>query len=156
MDLILEFISRPTNVYIAGLASAVIFFLISIIHGYWNIGGKWGLKAAVPEENGKYIYYMTPMSIFGIMFVSFLAGLVMLGRVGVFDKLEPEFLYRWLPWASVVVFSLRAMGDFRYVGFFKKVKFTTFSYWDGLLVTPLCAANAVASLIVALSPFPPA
>ena len=88
------------------------------------------------------------------LLLGFLAGFVMLGRIGLFSNLQPEFVYRWLPWISFVVFLLRSVGDFKYSGLFKKVKFTTFAFWDNWLVIPLCAINSMASLIVAMSPFP--
>jgi hypothetical protein len=37
----------------------------------------------------------------------------------------------------------RAMGDFNYVGFFKRVRGTRFARMDTLLYSPLCLALAV-------------
>jgi hypothetical protein len=154
MEQLFSYLAHPITILSAGIVSSAIFFLSTLIHGYWTLGGKIGLAAAVPEEDGKFVYYMTPMSIFAIMFVSLLAGVVMLGRIGLFSDLQPEFIYRWLPWVSAAIFTLRAVGDFRYSGLFKKVKVSAFAYWDNLVVTPLCIINALASLVVALSPFP--
>jgi hypothetical protein len=47
----------------------------------------------------------------------------------------------------VAVFAIRALGDFKYVGFFKKVKNTDFAINDTKYFTPLCAFVAVSLLI---------
>jgi catechol 2,3-dioxygenase-like lactoylglutathione lyase family enzyme len=47
------------------------------------------------------------------------------------------------------VFLLRAVGDFRLVGFFKRVRGTPFARWDTRLFSPLCVALGLASLWVA-------
>jgi hypothetical protein len=38
---------------------------------------------------------------------------------------------------------LRAIGDFRYVGFFKRIRDSKFARLDTLAYSPLCAALAV-------------
>jgi hypothetical protein len=43
---------------------------------------------------------------------------------------------------SAVLF-LRAVGDFRAVGFSKRVRDTRFAWWDTRLFSPLCLAMAV-------------
>jgi hypothetical protein len=37
-----------------------------------------------------------------------------------------------------ILFALRAMGDFHYVGFFKKVKSTPFALYDTKYFSPFC------------------
>ena len=49
-------------------------------------------------------------------------------------------------------FLLRAIGEFRYVGFFKRVRGTRFAFWDTCLFSPLCLGIGLASLWVALAP----
>jgi hypothetical protein len=48
-----------------------------------------------------------------------------------------------------VVFLLRAIGDFRLIGVFKRVRGTPFARWDSRLFSPLCVALGLASLWVA-------
>jgi hypothetical protein len=54
-------------------------------------------------------------------------------------------------WAMAAIFTVRAIGDFRYVGFFKTVRNTRFAELDTLVYTPLCLLLAIAITIVALS-----
>ena len=44
------------------------------------------------------------------------------------------------------VFALRAVGDFRCVGFFKRVKDTPFAVWDSRLFSPLCGILSLLAL----------
>jgi uncharacterized membrane protein SpoIIM required for sporulation len=46
-------------------------------------------------------------------------------------------------WLIAAVFALRAIGDFRYVGFFKRIRDTRFARLDTLAYWPLCAVLAV-------------
>jgi hypothetical protein len=46
------------------------------------------------------------------------------------------------------LFLLRAIGDFKYVGFFKSVSQTDFARLDSLLFTPLCLLIAIAAFLI--------
>ena len=55
-------------------------------------------------------------------------------------------------WAAIAlggVFLLRAMGEFRLVGFFKRVRGTPFAIWDTWLFSPLCLLLALAFFFIA-------
>jgi hypothetical protein len=46
-------------------------------------------------------------------------------------------------WLIAAVFALRAIGDFRYVGFFKRIRDSRFARLDTLAYSPLCACLAL-------------
>ncbi|EGD05771.1 hypothetical protein B1M_04736, partial [Burkholderia sp. TJI49] len=48
-----------------------------------------------------------------------------------------------------LIFAVRAVGDFRYVGFFKRIRGSRFARMDTLCYSPLCAALAlsIASMV---------
>jgi hypothetical protein len=48
------------------------------------------------------------------------------------------------------IFLARAVGDFNYVGFFKRVKRTAFAKNDSRYFAPLCLFIAVTSAVIAL------
>jgi hypothetical protein len=55
-----------------------------------------------------------------------------------------------LAWrVMAVVFVVRAVGDFHYCGFFKRVRDTAFARYDTLVYSPLCVV--IAALAVWLS-----
>jgi hypothetical protein len=51
---------------------------------------------------------------------------------------------------AILVFAVRAVGDFRYCGFFKRVKGTAFARKDTLIFSPLCTLLAALALWLSL------
>lgn len=72
--------------------------------------------------------------------------LLLAGAAVAMGQLLPAWQVMLLRLAAVV-FSLRAVGDFRYVGFWKRVKETPFAYWDTRLFSPMCVAVAVLATV---------
>jgi Protein of unknown function (DUF3995) len=63
----------------------------------------------------------------------------------------PPWYISWARLALLVVmtlFLLRAVGDFRYAGLFKKVRGTRFAKADDRLFTPLCIGVAVLLVVL--------
>jgi hypothetical protein len=50
--------------------------------------------------------------------------------------------------ALAVLFGGRAIGERRYVGFFKRVRGTAFAWWDTRVFSPLCAALSLGYLLL--------
>ena len=48
--------------------------------------------------------------------------------------------------AMAAVFAIRAIGEFRYCGFFKKITNSEFAYWDTRIYSPLCLAMSALAL----------
>ncbi|MFN0215860.1 MAG: DUF3995 domain-containing protein [Saprospiraceae bacterium] len=122
------------------LTNALIFVLLSGLHFYWMFGGKWALAQALPssENEGEKLLSPGPMAclavalgLFGFAFYNVSLG------IGFMQDQTPEAT-KWIIWAITGIFLLRAVGDFRYVGFFKKVKNTAFSKMDTKWYAPLC------------------
>lgn len=127
----------------------VIFFGLALIHFYWAIGGQWGFESALPtDEQG--VLVLNPKT-----FDSIVVG-VALVLFGVFYWLtfisEKDRFPRWLRktgmWAIPIVFALRALGDFKYVGFFKQIKSTEFAYLDTVFFSPLCLTIAIIGFVL--------
>jgi hypothetical protein len=78
----------------------------------------------------------------------FAAMLVVLGRLKMLGAVVPGWIFYWGTWAIALLFLLRAIGDFRYVGFFKSVSGTAFARWDTILFSPLCLFIAVAAFLI--------
>jgi Protein of unknown function (DUF3995) len=131
---------------IAGAAAIVILLLAAAVHIYWAAGGKAGKAAAVPTAEGRAVIKPSAMSTAMVAAgLCVIAALVAL-RIG-FLRL-PRFagdhvLVQIAVWLIAAVFALRAIGDFRYVGFFKRIRDTRFARLDTLVYSPLCAALAV-------------
>jgi hypothetical protein len=50
--------------------------------------------------------------------------------------------------AIAIIFLIRAIGDFRYVGFLKKIKNTKFAKKDTKYYSPLCSLISVLAFII--------
>src|ERR1700755_1118833 len=128
---------------ILGILLAVIFAVISLFHLYWAAGGAFGSSVAVPTvaaPSRGYTRVFKP-SAGGTILVALaflLAIAVVLGRLGFLGDNIPHRIYRWGTWAIALIFFLRAIGEFRLVGFFKRVSDTPFAHWDTWLFSPLC------------------
>ncbi|MNR60466.1 hypothetical protein D3C85_1819540 [compost metagenome] len=50
----------------------------------------------------------------------------------------PGWFMNYGGWTLALVFLIRAVGDFRWVGFMKQRRGSVFARWDTLLYSPLC------------------
>ncbi|MFN0062669.1 MAG: DUF3995 domain-containing protein [Myxococcaceae bacterium] len=125
---------------------AVILGLLAVLHVYWAFGGRWGLEAAVPRVGGKAVFEPGRAACLGVAFLLAIG----LG-VSVSAAFDPWYRTSTLR-LMALVFALRAVGDFRYVGFFKSVRDSRFAYWDTRLHSPLCALLAALATIASVAP----
>jgi hypothetical protein len=126
-----------------------IFLVLALWHFYMAVAGQSGESAAVPSRDGKPVFVPSTGStiVVGIVLMAF-AVLVACTSGMMAVGLPPR-------WLSVMSYALalgllaRAVGDFNYVGFFKRVRGTRFARMDTLLYSPLCLALAVGVAAVA-------
>lgn len=126
---------------ILALANALIFALLGGLHLYWMLGGKWGLALALPTNpggGGERTMNPGPLACLAVALglLGFAAYHVSLA-IG-FAQGRPPLANKWVIWGIAGIFLLRAVGDFRYVGFFKKIKDTEFGRMDTRWYVPLC------------------
>jgi hypothetical protein len=65
----------------------------------------------------------------------------------------PHFMLSWLSQALALVLLLRAVGDFRLVGFFKRIRGSRFAYLDTAIYSPLCLMLAIGVAMVDLAAY---
>ena len=113
-----------------------IIFCIATIHFYWVFGGKWGLSVSLPEIESQNSKAMKPGPFLTILVaLAFLMmSLIVFGST-LLPFSENQFYYLRL--AIAIVFIFRSIGDFKYFGFFKKIKKTPFAKYDNSFFTPL-------------------
>ncbi|WP_411823247.1 DUF3995 domain-containing protein [Leptospira sp. 'Mane'] len=133
--------------------NSIIFFSISGIHIYWALGGKWGSHSAIPSDlKGKKLFLPGFFATVIVASGLFLFALVTLGNLGIFDGFISRNYIHYASLGITAVFYLRALGDFRYIGLFRKIKDTDFAKQDRKFFTPLCILiGTVGLLIVKLS-----
>jgi len=154
---------------------AAVFAALSVLHVYWALGGKAGLKAAIPERpstrsahandgtpansgtpayDGTFVKAFDPAASVTLLVAGALAtvsALVSL-RAGLFAPASSGWPLR----ASLVLIALilvaRAVGDLNLVGFLKKTKGTRFAIWDTWVYSPVCGILALGMVSLVLSP----
>ena len=134
-----------------GIATAGILVVLGLLHVYWAAGGAWGGDVAVPQRDGRPLFQPSPAATVVVAVLLFAAGLVVLGRLGLWGTVLPRWPFLFGPWVLVAVFVGRVVGDFRWFGVFKRVTGTPFAAWDTWLYVPLCSLLALGCLVVAVS-----
>jgi hypothetical protein len=125
---------------VTGLAIALVaaFDLLCLMHLYWAAGGRAGNLQVLPERaDGTPLFRPGPASTLVVAVLLAIAGLLVAGRAGILPGPFPPGLVRLGTWCVSGALLLRAVGEFRYVGFFKRVRGTAFARMDSLLYSPL-------------------
>ena len=125
------------------------FALLGALHVFWALGGRLGFASAVPEVDGQRAFTPTPAATFAVALALFVASALVLGRAGIFGSLAPAALFKWPVVVMGFVFLVRAVGEFKLVGLFKRVRGTSFARWDTWLFSPLCLGISLAALWLA-------
>lgn len=134
---------------IISIVLVFILFTLGILHFYWTIGGKWAFENSLPhKETGERV--LNPKSfecfIAAIMLIAFGFFVLVKSKIILFDL--PIWLNYYGLYVLAFVFIMRAIGDFKYVGFFKKIKKTTFGRLDSKLYSPLCLLIGILLLLL--------
>lgn len=128
-----------------------IFCALSLLHFYWMMGGLWGFYAALPQKtDGSYLFIPSWKDSAVVAFGLTSFGLFYIILSGWIRFPFPEFVLKHCGWFIGGIFLLRAIGDFNYVGFFKKIKSTEFGRRDTWFYSPLCLAISVLCLWIQL------
>ena len=128
-----------------------IFTVLGTFHFYWLLGGVWGLKKAIPTKGANANTLAIPKiaTLFvGLVLVSF--GLMYLLKTGLISIDIPDWLTTYGYWFIPAIFILRAIGEFNYVGFFKKIKNTEFAKADSKVFSPLCLGIGIVGIVIQL------
>lgn len=126
----------------------VVLACLSLVHFYWFLGGRAGLLAAIPEIDGQPVFQPSALATLVVAIGLALCAVVIAGTVGILTLPLSHTALAWLSRALAMVFLLRAIGDFRLVGFFKRIRDTPFARLDTTVYSPLCLAMAIGVAIV--------
>lgn len=143
----------------AQIVNSIIFLAIAGLHFYWAIGAFFGKKmveatSVLPETNGKPLFVP---SAFATLVVAI--GLLIFAKISsysIIDFLNFTAVNKYGNLAIAIIFFLRAIGDFKYVGFFKKKingsKITSsFAQNDTKYYSPLCLFIAAMAIVIYLN-----
>lgn len=130
---------------------SVIFFTLGFLYFYWSLGGKWGLKAALPtrkigEETIEPSRIVTV--ILSIILISF--GLFYLIKTGLINFQIPNWIITYGSWVIPSLFILRAIEGLNHIGISRKTKNTEFSKAYSIYFTPLCLTIGILGILIQL------
>jgi hypothetical protein len=128
---------------------SLMLFLLCGVHLYWMLGGKKGGLAAIPSDGSKPLFRPTKVATGVVAGTLAIMGwfVLELGNVAGSHLFSESLLFGG-GWLLSVVFLLRAVGDFKWVGFSKRKKGTLFAKWDILLFSPLCLFIGICLMII--------
>ncbi len=132
------------------VASVAAFLLIALsyIHVYWAFGGRWGGAAAVPiKPGGEALFRPRTTETIAVAVLLLIACVSLLIQAGIARFMDANSYIRVICVLCAAVFFLRAIGEFKYLGFFKRVKNTKFAVNDTKYYSPLCLFLSLAYLV---------
>lgn len=69
-------------------------------------------------------------------------------RIKFIEFALPDFIMNSFGWIISGIFFIRAIGDFKYVGFTKKIRDTEFAKLDTLIYSKLCLVIAILGFMI--------
>jgi glucan phosphoethanolaminetransferase (alkaline phosphatase superfamily) len=129
--------------------NALIFTVISGFHFYWAMDGKVGFDVVLPSNTegakalspSKSITFIVACVFLGVaIFYLRHVEIINFPMNNTFDNYGLELLF--------IVLIIRAIGDFKYAGFFKKIKNTPFAHYDSTYYSPLCLFLALTTFAI--------
>ena len=129
----------------------MVLLVLALIHFNWAFGGKFGFSESLPtKENGERILNPKKIdsAIVGAGLLVF--SLFYLLKSGLIQVQLPNWMILYVGWIISAIFLLRAIGEFKYVGFFKKIRNTKFGRLDTKLFSPLCLGIAIIGMLIGI------
>ena len=141
---------KKDNMQIISIPLTIAFAIIAILHILWALGFKLDVRNMVPSVNGDPVFTPGPI-------VTFLVAIVVFGFAGVslalgFPNKVPANYLSFIKIAGIaigIILIVRAIGDFKYAGFFKRIKGSNFAKYDYWLYSPFCLISGGALLYLA-------
>lgn len=128
-----------------------IFFALATIHIYWAFGGQWGIKGSIPvNDQDDALFHPGLLATLLVAFALFSFGFFTLIKTCLINIQVPAWSLNYGQWIISGIFLLRAIGDFNYVGLFKKDRNTLFAENDTRYFSPLCFFISILSLSIQL------
>jgi hypothetical protein len=138
---------------VVAVVAAIVLLVLGAIHVRWAFRGNVEQSSGLPtRHDGSLLFRPGKGSTLAVAAALALAAYIVLGGAAVAPPIIGTTAVYHIGTLGVgTVFALRVVGEFRYVGLFKRVRSTAFARLDTRLFTPLCAAIAAAAFYVALA-----
>lgn len=131
------------------IAVSAIFFLLALWHFRMAFSPATGASGAVPSVDGKPLFVPSSRATIGVGIALLVFAALVAATAGLLPLALPRVVLVWLSYALALGLLLRAIGEFKYVGFFKRVRGSRFAKLDTLVYSPLCLLLAIGVALVA-------
>jgi hypothetical protein len=133
------------------LASTVslVFVVLAVWHVRMALSPSSGESGAMPSVAGKPLFVPSPAATLAVAVVLFLFACLVAATARLVEIGIPTHVLSWLSYALALGLLARAVGEFRYLGFFKRVRASRFARLDTWVYSPLCLALAIGVALVA-------
>ena len=121
---------------------------IAGIHFYWASGGKQWADRVLPQFGEKKV--LQPNAFMTIFVATVFLTFTLIVANQLLRVIDTANYGNILTLAIGFIFIARAIGDFKFVGFGKKVTNTTFAYYDTKIFTPYSLSIGLAVVIAYL------
>jgi Protein of unknown function (DUF3995) len=134
---------------IVAVAVIVVFAVLASIHVYWALGGRTGSLGALPELHGRPAFVPSSAATLAVAIGLVGCAVMVAASAGLIASRPPVSWVTWLAFTLALVLLARSVGDFRLVGFFKRVHGSRFARLDSAVYAPLCLCLALSVFYVA-------
>ena len=140
---------------VAALVATVCLAAITLLHGAWVLGSSLWLDRVIPrtpDSAGGRPLFAPSRGLTGVVTLAFALLALLPGLTLGWLPLPPPRMAPTLCLGAAFIFVVRAIGDFRYCGLFRRIRSTTFAQWDARLYTPLCLLLAACYGLLGVAP----
>jgi hypothetical protein len=135
--------------YLLIVFNTLVFVLLSALHVYWAVGGQWGAAVSIPAKpSGEVLFRPRAAETLVVAGGLLLFAWLTWAQQHIRPWEDYQTYIRYGNWAITAIFLLRATGEFRYVGFFKKITNTPFARYDSRYYAPVSLLIALVSLAI--------
>ena len=128
---------------------SIVFVSLAFWHFYMALVPSAGTSGAVPGIEGKPLFIPSRKATIAVGVMLLLFACLVAATGGLVDVGISPLVLRWASFALALGLLARAIGDFRYVGFFKRIRGSRFATLDSFLFSPICLLLAVGVALVA-------
>ncbi len=136
------------NTLLAPIIS-LIFLFLALWHFRMAATPFVGESGAVPSVDGKPLFVPSARATVAVGVVLLLFAGLVAATGGLVSVGLPPAVLMWLSFGLAAGLLARAVGEFRYVGFFKRVRGSRFATLDTYVYSPLCLLLAIGVALVA-------
>jgi len=134
---------------VIALFVSLAFTALALWHFRMAISPGKGMSSAVPSESGKPLFVPSVTATVAVGFVLLVCACLVAAAAGLIEVGIPERILSWLCYVLALGLLVRAIGEFKYVGFFKRVRDSQFAHLDTLVYSPLCLLLALGVAFIA-------